>query len=98
MPTAYERGFIAGWNAAREQLDPEYVRYSDEFREPMQAKAPVSRDSSPKKKRKASAYSKKYARAFKKVAPKYKKKNGGWKKNGFKSAQAAAHKLAKKMR
>ena len=49
-------------------------------------------------KRKASAYSKKYSRAFKKVASKYKKKNGGWKAGGFKSAQAAAHKLAKKMR
>jgi len=49
-------------------------------------------------KRKASAYSKKYARAFKKVAGKYKKKNGGWKAGGFKSAQQAAHKLAKKMR
>ena len=50
------------------------------------------------KKRKASAYSKKYGRAFKKVAPKYKKKNGGWKAGGFKAAQKAAHKMAKNMR
>ena len=46
--------------------------------------------------RKASAYSKKYGKAFKKVAPKYKKKSGGWQKNGFKRAQKEAHKLAKK--
>lgn len=51
-----------------------------------------------KKKRKASAYSKKYGRAFKKVAPKYKKKNGGWKAGGFKAAQRAAHKMAKRMK
>jgi hypothetical protein len=47
--------------------------------------------------RKASAYSKKYGRAFKKVAKKYKKKDGGWKKDGFKRAQKAAHVAAKKM-
>ena len=51
-----------------------------------------------KGKRKASAYSKRYGRAFKKVAKDYLKKNGGWKKNGFKSAQKAAHKLAKSNR
>jgi len=48
------------------------------------------------KKRKASAYSKRYGKAFRKVAGRYKKKNGGWMKNGFKRAQKAAHSLAKK--
>ena len=51
-----------------------------------------------KRKRKASAYSKKYGRAFKSVAPRYKKKSGGWKKDGFRLAQKAAHKKAKGMR
>ncbi len=51
-----------------------------------------------KVKRKASAYSIKYGKAFKKVANKYKLKSGKWGKNGFKRAQKAAHKLAKKMR
>lgn len=50
----------------------------------------------PKKKRRASAYSKRYGKAFKKLAPKYKKKNGGWKANGFKRCAAAARKVAKK--
>jgi hypothetical protein len=48
------------------------------------------------KKRKASAYSKRYGKAFKKVAPRYKTKSGSWMKNGFKRAQKAAHALAKK--
>ena len=52
----------------------------------------------PQKKRKASAYSKRYGKAFKKVSPDYKKKNGEWKKNGFRSAVQAAHKLAKSNR
>ena len=48
------------------------------------------------KKRKASAYSKRYGKAFKKVQGKYKLKSGAWAKNGFKRAQKAAHALAKK--
>tara|TARA_R110002096_G_C14270323_1_gene695556 strand:+ start:26 stop:283 length:258 start_codon:yes stop_codon:yes gene_type:complete len=46
-------------------------------------------------KRKVSAASRRYGRAFKRVAPTYKLKNGSWKKNGFRSAVRAAHKLAK---
>ena len=49
-----------------------------------------------KKKRKASAYQKKYGAAFKKLAPKYKTKAGKWKKDGFKRCAAAARKAAKK--
>ena len=48
------------------------------------------------KPRKASAYSKRYGRAFKQVQEKYKTKSGSWIKNGFKRAQKAAHALAKK--
>ena len=49
-----------------------------------------------KPKRAASAYSKRYGRAFKQLAPKYKKKNGQWKKDGFKRCAAAARRKAKK--
>jgi len=53
--------------------------------------------SSPKKApRKASEYSKRYGAAFKKVATQHKTKSGSWKKGGFKRAQKAAHKLAKR--
>lgn len=48
------------------------------------------------KPRKASAYSKRYGAAFQRIAPKNKKKNGGWKKDGFSRTQKAAHKAAKK--
>ena len=49
-----------------------------------------------KAKRKASAYNRKYKAAFKKVSPSYKLKNGRWKKNGFRSAVKAAHRMAGK--
>jgi len=47
-----------------------------------------------KVKRKTSAYNRRYKAAFKKVAKKYKLKSGKWKKNGFKAAVKAAHKMA----
>lgn len=46
------------------------------------------------KKRKASAYNRKYKAAFKRVAPKYKLKNGNWRKDGFRRAVREAHKIA----
>ena len=49
-----------------------------------------------KPKRKASASSKKFGKAFKQIAPKFKLKNGSWKKDGFRSTVRAAHKLVKK--
>jgi len=48
------------------------------------------------KKMAANGYHAKYGRAFKRLAPKYKKKNGSWKKDGFKRCGAAARKVAKK--
>lgn len=49
-----------------------------------------------KPRRRASAYNRRYKAAFKKVAPRYKLKNGNWRANGFRSAVRAAHKMAKK--
>jgi hypothetical protein len=49
-----------------------------------------------KKKRKATAASKRYGKCFKKIQHKYKKKNGSWKKDGFKRCAAAARRMAKK--
>ncbi len=48
----------------------------------------------PPKKRRATKYQRAYKRAFKEIAPKYKLKNGKWKKGGFKAAVKAAHKKA----
>lgn len=60
---------------------------------------PVSKMAAPterKVKRKASDYSKRYGRNFKRIAGKYKLKSGAWAKNGFKRAQREAHRLTKK--
>lgn len=85
MPTAdWERGYAAGYHAAH-RTD---VRDITSERGDPKPKA--------KKRRKASAYNKKYGAAFKRLAPKYKKKNGQWKKDGFKRCGAAARKEAKR--
>ena len=58
--------------------------------------ATLSQDTPAPKKRRSSAYSRKYKSAFRKVAPKFKLKNGNWKVNGFRAAVRAAHKMAGK--
>ncbi len=50
------------------------------------------------KSRKPSAYSAKYAKAFKSVSKKNKKKSGGWKKGGYARSVKQAHAKAKRMR
>ena len=47
-------------------------------------------------KRKVNAYNRRYARAFKKCKAKHMKKNGTWKKGGFKRCVKEAHRMAKK--
>jgi hypothetical protein len=47
-----------------------------------------------KAKRKVSAYNRKYKAAFRKIAPRYKLKNGKWKAGGFKRAVKEAHRIA----
>ena len=85
MPTDdWERGYAAGWRAAHGTAVRDLTSDMGEM--------PVEKA---KKKRKASAYSKKYGAAFKKIAPRYKKKDGSWKKDGFKRAQKAAHRMVK---
>jgi len=49
-----------------------------------------------KVKRKVSAYNRKYSAAFKKCKRKHMKKNGTWKKGGFKRCVKEAHRMAKK--
>ena len=77
----YRAGYEAGLSTARRDIGRDLGKKSRP---------------SPKPKRKASAYSKRYGAAFRKVAGRFKKKNGSWKTNGFKNAQKAAHKLARR--
>lgn len=53
----------------------------------------VEEDTPVRKKRKT-AYQRAYKKAFDKLAPNYKLKNGQWKKDGFKRCVKAAHKVA----
>lgn len=78
----------------------EAAREHQEFGSPENKKSSVKRAAQTKKKapRKASAYSKKYAKAFKQIAPKHKKKAGGWKTGGYKRAVKQAHAKAKRMK
>ena len=55
----------------------------------------VQNQEQPKKKR-TTAYQRRYKAAFKKIQKRYKLKSGKWKKNGFKSAVREAHRMAKK--
>ena len=87
MNADWERGYAAGYSAAH-RTD---VR---DLTADRGMAAPVEKAQKPK--RKASAYSKRYGRMFKQVAPKYKLKNGSWAKNGFKRAAKEARRLAKK--
>jgi len=71
-------------------------------REPPRRAATRSRKSMrlPRKKakRRASKANTRYSRCFKKLKPRYMKKNGGWKKDGFARCVRAAHKCARKGR
>ena len=87
MNADWERGYAAGYAAAH-RVDVRDITAD------RGVAAPVSK--AQKTKRKASAYSKRYGAMFRRVAPKYKLKNGSWAKNGFKRAQKEAHRLAKK--
>ena len=48
------------------------------------------------KRKKPTAYQRRYKSNFKKIAPRFKLKSGKWKKNGFKMAVKMAHKMSKK--
>lgn len=55
---------------------------------------PAEASETPKKKR-STAYQRKYKSNFKKIAPRYKMKSGKWKKNGFRLAVKEAHRLSR---
>ena len=64
---------------------------------PMDSAASMSSDNEVMpKKRKISAYTRRYKANFKKIENEYKLKNGNWKKNGFKRAVTEAHRMSKK--
>ena len=58
--------------------------------------SPILEDVPMPKKKRSSAYAKRYKANFRKVAPDFKMKSGKWMKNGFKRAVKLAHKMSKK--
>ena len=56
----------------------------------------VQEQLSPGRKKRSTAYGRRYKKAFKKVKSRYMTKSGKWKKGGFKAAVRAAHKEARK--
>ena len=86
MNDDWERGYAAGYRAAHRTDVRDLTSDRGETPKKAQKKTP----------RKPSAYGKRYGSEFRRIAPKYKTKAGGWKKDGFKKAQAAAHKAARR--
>jgi len=74
------------------------AKYCSECGGSLGKKTTTTRSKNSKTTRKPSAYAAKYSRAFKSVKSKHLKKNGGWKKDGYKKAVKAAHAKAKRMR
>ena len=103
-PECYTDGYRAGLEAmllqVREQGIPPEIdpgeRARLEAKYPEFGKARVNVPETHKAKRKPTAANKKYAAAFKKLKPQFMKKNGGWKKDGFKRCSKASHKMCKK--
>ena len=65
----------------------------------LSSEMPMSMDQEPvqtKPKRKMTAYQRRYKSNFRKIAPDYQKKDGSWRKGGFKRAVQEAHRLSKK--
>ncbi len=59
--------------------------------------SPAPTEDMPKpKKKKISAYTRRYRANFRKIESNYKKKDGSWMKNGFKRAVQEAHRMSKK--
>jgi len=59
-------------------------------RGPVTARRTINPMQPRKKKKRKTAYQAAYSKAFKRVAPNFKKKDGGWKKGGFAAAGRAA--------
>jgi len=92
------RAFLLGVaRGAAEQLPtPEQAGKSIGGRVTRGRSKATARTSPVKAARKVSAYQKAYGKNFKKLAPKNKKANGSWKKDGFKRTQKAAHAATRK--
>jgi len=81
--------YIKGGDAGRGSSFGPSTGLLEALREDRQKNVDKMNRSRPK--RRASKSQLRYGRAFKRLSPKYKKKNGSWKKDGFKRCVRAAH-------
>lgn len=80
-----------------------YIKEGEVLTQVVPTDAQIARDvipeevmvASPGANRKRTAYERKYKAAFKQVKGRYMKKDGKWKKDGFKAAVKAAHRAAR---
>jgi hypothetical protein len=91
-PECYEDGYQAGAEAMLQQIRAQGI--PPVMESGRAARVKVLKEKA-KPKRKPNARNKAYAKAFKKVEPRFKKKNGSWKKNGFKNCAKMANGMCK---
>jgi hypothetical protein len=91
-PECYEDGFQAGAEAMVVQIREQGI--PPKMEAGRAARVKVLKEKA-KVKRKPSAYNIKFSKAFKKAEPNFKKKNGSWKKDGFKKCGAKARRMCK---
>jgi len=92
----YELGVKAGVASMMRQTQEYGTSSGLDLKERARLTALDAAPASVKQKRKPTAANRKYSKAFKKLAPKFKLKNGSWKKNGFRNCSKASHKMCKK--
>lgn len=80
---------------AGETLVPTGGNVADVMQGEVEAMALEAQGVAQKPKKKLTAYQRKYKKEFAKLAPKYKLKNGQWKKDGFKRCVKEAHRMCK---
>lgn len=91
-PECYDDGFQAGAEQMLAEIREQGI--PPKMEAGRAARVAVLKEAA-KPKRKPTAYNKAYSKAFKKVAPKFKKKNGSWKKDGFKNCSKMANGMCK---
>jgi len=74
----------------------EYLQLLNGLSSDMSIDQEVVQEEPKPKKKKMSAYTRRYKANFAKIEDNYKLKNGNWKKNGFKRAVQEAHRMSKK--
>ena len=91
-PECYDDGFQAGAEQMLAEIREQGI--PPKMEAGRAARVAVLKEAA-KPKRKPTARNKAYSKAFKQVEPEFKKKNGSWKKDGFKNCSKKANGMCK---